>query len=102
MTRFEMYKARHGENIAPEGCFIEAALNRFHDIVHRAEEEVDASPTRDADWQRITEAGQRLLDNMPTSARCESILAVFRFIVKTTLASLDEAAQARSIETGER
>ena len=80
-SRFEKYKSRHNGTLAEfnDHCEIEAVLDRLHETVHEALEELDFSKTRDKDLSRVNMKAQRLLDNLSDEKRNESVLAVYAF-----------------------
>ena|ERR1700723_670211 len=81
-SRFEKYKSRHNSGLAESNdqCEIEAVLDRLHDRVHEAMEQLDISETRDKDLLRVNMNAKRLLDNLPIEKPSESVLAVFAFL----------------------
>jgi hypothetical protein len=81
-SRFESYKRRHNGSLAEfnDQCEIEAVLDRLHERVHAAMEELDASETRDKDLLRVNMNAKRLLDDLPIEKPYESVLAIFAFL----------------------
>jgi len=79
--RFEAYKSRHNGIVGSEQCNIEGVLDRLHEMVHGAMEELDASPTRETIFKRVTQNAQKLLDSMPeATGSSEALVSVFVFI----------------------